>query len=103
MKTNEDGGVKVLAGLPISGSTITSNDPINPGYYKSGDIECIDAIESMLGLDGFIAFLRGQVVKYDWRLLDKDNATQDSKKASWYQDRLTKALQKKAQLSRLAK
>ena len=38
-------------------------DPVNhPAHYTQGSVECIDAIESALGPDGFVAFLRGQVI-----------------------------------------
>jgi hypothetical protein len=61
-------------------------------YYREGSIECIDAIKSALGQEGFIAFLRGQVIKYNWRLRGKGQAHEDSIKATWYQNRLTKEL-----------
>lgn len=69
--------------------------PIDTGdrdYYCEGGIECIDAIKAALGDEGFISFLRGQVIKYNWRLKSKGNAHEDSIKAAWYQNRLTKEL-----------
>lgn len=69
-------------------------DKINPSYYKQGSVECIDAIEAALGREGFIAFLRGQVIKYTWRLGGKDDPAQETKKALWYNDRLLKILEK---------
>lgn len=72
-------------------------DPVNhPSYYTAGKVECIDAIEAALGRDGFIAFLRGQVIKYNWRCGLKDNAAQDAAKARWYADRLVSALEASA-------
>jgi hypothetical protein len=69
------------------------SDMVNhPDHYTSGPVECIDAIASALGHDGFIAFLRGQVIKYTWRLGRKDAALQDAEKAAWYQARLIEAL-----------
>jgi hypothetical protein len=69
------------------------NDLVNhPSHYTQGKIECIDAIESALGPDGFIAYLRGQIIKYTWRLGLKDAALQDAQKAAWYQDKLSKAI-----------
>lgn len=68
-------------------------DPVNhPSHYTQGGIECIDAIEAALGREGFIAFLRGQVIKYQWRLGHKDAPAQDNAKASWYAARLQKVL-----------
>lgn len=74
------------------------SDPVNsPSHYtQSGDIECIDAIRAALGHIGFVAFLRGQVIKYTWRLGLKDDAAQDAAKARWYADRLVAELGGKA-------
>lgn len=66
----------------------------HPSHYNQGSIECIDAIEAALGPAGFIAFLRGQVIKYQWRCGLKDAAAQDAAKAHWYSDRLTIALKR---------
>lgn len=68
-------------------------DNVNhPDHYVFGSVECIDAIESMLGREGFIAFLRGQVVKYQWRMLHKDDPLQDAEKANWYGNKLAEVL-----------
>ena len=72
-------------------------DLINPDHYQSTDedapqIECIDAIHAALGTAGFIAFLRGQVIKYNWRLDKKGSAHTDSQKAAWYQEKLNNVL-----------
>lgn len=70
-----------------------ADDVINrPSHYTQGGVECIDAIEAALGSAGFIAFLRGQVIKYQWRLGLKDSAAQDAAKAHWYSARLQAAL-----------
>jgi len=69
------------------------SDPINqPAHYTSGNIECIDAIASALGNEGFAAFLRGQVMKYTWRLGMKDAPAQDAAKAEWYARKLRDVL-----------
>jgi hypothetical protein len=63
-------------------------DPVNsPAHYNSGSIECIDAIESMLTKEEFIGFLRGNILKYQWRYKQK-NGAEDLKKAQWYFDKL---------------
>lgn len=68
-------------------------DQINhPPHYNQGGIECIDAIEAALGREGFIAFLRGQVIKYQWRLGHKGDAEVEAAKANWYGRRLTELL-----------
>lgn len=70
-----------------------SHDPVNrPAHYTSGKVECIEAIESALGPEGFIAFLRGQVIKYQWRLGQKDAPEQEAGKSKWYNDLLCKKL-----------
>jgi hypothetical protein len=70
----------------------TSADMINhPPHYTQGGVECIDAIEAALGIDGFRAFLRGQVIKYLWRAGLKGGAAEDLAKAAWYLNRLQKA------------
>lgn len=62
-----------------------STDAINPDHYKMHpvfcDLECVD-VTSRLG------FLRGNAIKYLWRLGRKDSASQDAHKALWYIDRL---------------
>ena len=60
-------------------------DPVNhPPHYTGGNIECIDAIREALGLAGFIAFCRGNAMKYTWRTGKKDAAEQDMRKGAWY-------------------
>ena len=71
-------------------------ESIDPAHYKSGDIECIDAIRSMLGQEGFIAYCRGQVVRYNWRLGRKDDALVETGKAAVYQQWIKDALDGKA-------
>jgi hypothetical protein len=75
---------------PASPSEIpnSSSDPINPGHYKQGGIECIEAMKVALG-GGFLGYLRGNAIKYLWRY-DKKNGVEDLKKARWYLDRLIK-------------
>jgi hypothetical protein len=59
----------------------------SPAHYNSGSVECIDAIESMLTKEEFIGFLRGNILKYQWRYKQK-NGAEDLKKAQWYFDKL---------------
>jgi len=65
-------------------------DMVNsPPHYNQGAVECIDAIKSALGPDGFRAYCRGSAMKYLWRceLKHKDNRD-DWLKARWYLNRL---------------
>jgi hypothetical protein len=74
------------------------NDPVNhPSHYTQGGVECIEAIEAALGLRGFISFLRGQVIKYNWRLESKEHPVQDAEKAQWYGALLVKKLKEDAE------
>lgn len=72
---------------------MSNHDPVDhPSHYTQGAVECIDAIEAALGEEGFIAFLRGQIMKYTWRLGLKGAAEEDAGKIAWYADRLEHVL-----------
>ena len=60
---------------------------INPDHYKDSEIECIDAIESMLSREEFTGFLRASHFQYMWRYKNK-NGVEDLKKADWYLNKL---------------
>lgn len=69
------------------------HDPVNrPAHYNQGKVECIDAIESALTPEEFRGFLKGQVLKYTWRMGLKGVAYEDADKARWYNDRLLRHL-----------
>ena len=74
--------------VPKNGGNAPDNDPINhPSHYTHGEMECIDAIAAMLGIDGAIAFCRGSAIKYSYRKGYKGtpkDAEQDAKKCMWY-------------------
>jgi len=77
------------------GELTTKHDSVNhPAHYTQGAVECIDAIEAALGRAGFVAFLRGQVMKYTWRVGLKGNAAHDAGKANWYGRRLEETLKR---------
>jgi len=62
-----------------------SFDPVKkPKHYATGEVECIDAIRSALGNVGFIAYCRGNAIKYLWRADLKHNCEEDLRKAAWY-------------------
>lgn len=63
---------------------VLPSDVANPEYYTSGDIECIDAIRASMTDDGFIQYLRGNIMKYIWRYDKKGFAKKDLEKAVWY-------------------
>ena len=63
------------------------NDMVNhPKHYNESGIECIDALQAMLG-DGFEAYLQGNIAKYLWRYKYK-NGVEDLRKAQWYLNKL---------------
>lgn len=67
-------------------------DAINPDHYKQGGIECIEAMKASMTPEQFQGYLKGQVIKYLWRLGLKDSAVQDARKAAWYLDRMISEL-----------
>ena len=72
----------------IKGSVDTVN---HPPHYTAGDIECIDAIKSALGAEGFRAYCKGNVIKYTWRSALK-GGREDLEKARWYLNAVINAL-----------
>lgn len=73
-------------GIVISTPTVEPDMVNHPPHYQSDNgVECIDAIRAALGRDGFIAYCRGNAIKYLWR--DKVNNVEDRNKAAWYINR----------------
>jgi hypothetical protein len=70
-------------------------DNVNhPEHYQSDNgIECIDAIRAALGHDGFIAYCRGNAIKYNWRSGSKSSHSEDLNKGAWYSTRAAKELE----------
>lgn len=69
-------------------------DKINPSHYSLNHkgIECSQAIEAALTKEQFIGFLRGNMIKYNWRLMYKDTPKENAEKAKWYNDKLIEVL-----------
>jgi len=63
-----------------------SYDPVaKPFHYNHADgIECIAYIKQVLGKEGFVAYCRGNVMKYNHRAFYKGNPTEDMAKAEQY-------------------
>jgi hypothetical protein len=60
-------------------------DMVNsPSHYNQTELECIDAIKYALGKEGFVAYCRGNAIKYNWRAGHKIDSVEDLKKAAWY-------------------
>ena len=67
-----------------------------PAHYNhSGGVECIDYIRQVLGLDGFIAYCHGNVIKYQHRYQYKKNPIEDMDKATWYLNKMREAMKEK--------
>lgn len=63
-------------------------DNVNrPAHYTAGEVECIDALKSALGPEGFRGFCAGNAIKYLWRYQLK-GGLEDLNKADWYLDHL---------------
>lgn len=59
------------------------NDSVNhPSHYTYGNIETIDYIEQVLGVDGLISFCLGNVIKYISRCDHKGSYKEDLNKAN---------------------
>lgn len=72
------------AGLP----DFLFTDAVNhPSHYASGEIECIDAIESSMTHEAFCGYLKGNVQKYMWRYENK-GGLESLEKAQWYLNKL---------------
>jgi hypothetical protein len=69
---------------------------INPSHYKSGGIECIDAMKACSTPEEFRGHLKLTVLKYLWREDKKGEGEQarveNLEKATWYLDRLVRDL-----------
>ena len=63
-------------------AALTNNGDIDPL-----NLECIEAMVSMLTIDEIRGYLRGNSFKYRWRYRHK-NGIQDLKKAEWYEKKL---------------
>jgi hypothetical protein len=63
-------------------------DMVNsPPHYNQSGIECIAAIQAMLG-PNFKYYLQGNIMKYLWRFDYKLKPLEDLDKANWYLEKL---------------
>ena len=65
----------------------TTYHPVSkPSHYNNADggVECITYIKQVLGKDGFVAYCRGNVMKYNHRAMYKGNPLEDMAKAQQY-------------------
>lgn len=61
-------------------------DNINhPAHYQAGELECIDVMQALYGVEMVQAFCLGNAFKYLWRCGRKHNPPdEDMEKAIWY-------------------
>jgi hypothetical protein len=85
-----------IENIVLNGIEDDEHDNVNhPDHYQSDNgIECIDAIRAALGHDGFIAYCRGNTIKYNWRSGSKSSHSEDLKKGAWYSNRAAEELEK---------
>lgn len=77
------------------------NDIVNsPDHYTSGQVECIDAIQSALTTDEYRGYLKGNILKYIWRERLK-NGAQDVQKSVWYSTELIQLILRVGELDAL--
>ena len=73
-----------------------SDEVKSPEHYRQGDIECIEAIRSMLSDEQYVGYLRGNAMKYLWRMMHKhEDHRIDAEKSVVYMDWLLQALNDK--------
>lgn len=60
-------------------------DAVNPAHYRRLPKDVIDIIRDTLGDDGFASYCLGNALKYRLRAGEKGDATEDIKKAQWYE------------------
>ena len=65
----------------------------HPTHYNSGGVECIQAIEASMELEAFQGYLKGNTLKYIWRMSYKGKALEDCEKAQWYLNKLISTLE----------
>ena len=91
----DDKGGEIFTGE--YGSTKEKFDPVNrPPHYTIRDgIECIDYMRQVLGLQGFINYCHGNVIKYQHRYNYKGKPVEDMQKAQYYLNKMIGALKEK--------
>jgi|TARA_R110001583_G_scaffold140216_1_gene292405 hypothetical protein len=86
--------------ITMGDTTITLDDDYdvvnNPPHYNiGGDIECVDYIKQVLGVDGFISYCQGNMIKYQHRHRYKLKPVEDMEKAQWYLNRMLETMKEK--------
>lgn len=69
-------------------SKVDLSQVVKVPHYNQGGIECIDALRSAMTPEELKGFLKGNIIKYLWRVNHKGNPKLDAEKARWYLDQL---------------
>lgn len=70
-----------------------NEDVVNsPSHYNTGGVEAIQAIEASMSKEAFQGYLKGNCMKYIWRMSYKGKDKEDTLKAQWYLNRLIETL-----------
>lgn len=89
-----DHGVVLAHYCPDCGKTDCNPDMIgHPPHYANHRLECIDAIEAALTPEEYRGYLRGNRMKYLWRMDHKGDPDENQAKADWYLLRLQYAVE----------
>ena len=72
----------------INSSKQTNDLVNNPPHYNMLEVEAIDIIAMSMTEDDFLAYLKGNALKYIIRYKHKGNPEQDISKAIWYLEKL---------------
>jgi len=73
--------------------SVKKEDVVNsPSHYNTGGVEAIQAIEASMSKEAFQGYLKGNCMKYIWRMSYKGKAKEDTLKAQWYLNRLIETL-----------
>ena len=74
------------------------NTVSKPEHYNHGEgIECIEYIKQVLGPEGFVAYCRGNLMKYNHRAMYKGKPVEDLEKAEQYLKWVTETLKEMEQ------
>lgn len=68
-------------------------DMVNHPPHYQGKIEAIDYIADKLSFMEYVGYLRGNIIKYLTRMMEKGAPSEDAKKAAWYLQRLIEHLE----------
>ena len=71
-----------------------NNTVNNPYHYNKKGSECIAAIEASMTNKEFKGYLKGNIIKYEWRYTYKGKPLEDLEKAQWYLEKLIKIIRK---------